>query len=379
MTTERRSMASRLAAGGAAIAMLLIATLLAGWRGEHIHATDRAELARAGALVDDARRAIADVQRARLLDAEGAPADAALASVDRAARRLEQLSVDEHAAPVAALVGAAQQAMEELRTDLVDLPPGTRWAPATVRTSDTLVATLEAVAEQARNHSAEVVVRAERHRRLMSLLLLGATVLEVIIGAVMTSWVARAYRMRSRHLRLLQDQAYEDPLTGLANRRRWDHAVTQAFQRSKPDNLPLSVVIIDLDHFKRYNDVHGHLAGDQFLREVAQLFRGALRERDLVARLGGEEFAVLLPDTAADDAVAVITRIREGMPQRQTFSAGVAQWNRTESAAELLRRADDALYRAKSSGRDRCEVAGSEDRPRLRLAPRPADGLVEVG
>jgi len=149
--------------------------------------------------------------------------------------------------------------------------------------------------------------------------------------------------------------ARTDALTGLFNRREWDDRIPMEIERAMRDHLPLSVALIDLDHFKPYNDTFGHQAGDRLLRECAARWRGHLRTNDLLARYGGEEFGVILPSTWLDEAVEVVERMREEVPGRQTASAGVVQWNGAEDASEIVRRADFALYAAKASGRDRVE------------------------
>lgn len=389
MTTERRSVASRLAAGGAAIAMLLIATLSAGWWGERIHGAARADLVHVASVGDDARDAMVELYRARAINTPAARSGTA-GPVDPGRPALvEQLgavraTLDDLCAEAGdddALAADARMIRQQLVTlegELDDRGGAARWTPDAMATSDEMIGALDALADSAEAGRTAIVAEERGRQRRTQWILLSAIALEALIGAVVCRWVLVAYRSRARHLSMLHDQANEDPLTGLANRRRWDHAVSQGFQRTASGH-PLSVAIIDLDQFKHYNDLHGHPAGDQMLRDVAQLFRVVLRESDLVARIGGEEFAVLLDGSTAAEGVAIIARLRAGMPGRQTFSAGVARWDGIEPAADLLRRADEALYRAKSNGRDRCEVADSTAQPRPRLAPLLPDTLVEVG
>lgn len=149
----------------------------------------------------------------------------------------------------------------------------------------------------------------------------------------------------------LTELAATDPLTGLANRRSWRDNLAHLL-----DGEAMTVLLIDLDHFKRYNDAHGHLAGDALLVRFAALLRGAVRDRDLVARWGGEEFAVALPDRGLDQGRAVADRILRAVPLGQSCSIGLTQYRRGESGEELMRRADEALYRAKDAGRN-CMVA----------------------
>jgi diguanylate cyclase (GGDEF)-like protein/PAS domain S-box-containing protein len=151
--------------------------------------------------------------------------------------------------------------------------------------------------------------------------------------------------------------ARTDDLTGLPNRRAWDEEVRREFARSKRLGFGIATAIIDLDNFKAFNDRHGHPAGDQLLREAAAEWRLALRVSDYIARIGGEEFAVLLPGCPPVDADKALARLRNATPGEQTCSAGVAYWDGDESPEGLVSRADQALYEAKRLGRNRTEVA----------------------
>ncbi|MGH8108291.1 MAG: diguanylate cyclase domain-containing protein [Arenimonas sp.] len=162
---------------------------------------------------------------------------------------------------------------------------------------------------------------------------------------------------------LLSRQSREDALTTLANRRCFDEQLLVEIQRAQRYGHPLSLVLLDLDNFKQINDSAGHSAGDEVLKVVALLMKSHARVTDLVARIGGEEFALLLPEqteqgaeSAANlllDAIAAydFSSIRTGL--RATISAGVAQWSQNESSDHLLRHADQAMYRAKADGRNR--------------------------
>ncbi|WP_432492679.1 diguanylate cyclase domain-containing protein [Kineococcus gypseus] len=151
--------------------------------------------------------------------------------------------------------------------------------------------------------------------------------------------------------------AERDPLTGLANRRRWDETTAQEIARAVRSGLPLSFCLVDLDHFKRYNDTQGHLAGDALLQEFATAASGCLREVDTLARWGGEEFVLALPGCSAAGARAVADRIRAVVPRGQTCTIGVAQWQPGLSAAEVIALADLALYEGKAAGRDTTVVS----------------------
>jgi diguanylate cyclase (GGDEF)-like protein len=146
-----------------------------------------------------------------------------------------------------------------------------------------------------------------------------------------------------------------DSLTGVLNRRGWDVQVEHAF--ACPDNEPICVALLDIDRFKAFNDSHGHLSGDRLLKEAAAGWRDSLRAGDILARYGGEEFAILLPACDLERAHVIVDRLRSAMPGEQTCSAGIAQWDGHETPEAAIRRADEALYAAKASGRNRTTVA----------------------
>lgn len=150
--------------------------------------------------------------------------------------------------------------------------------------------------------------------------------------------------------------ARTDPLTGIANRRAWDEMLAQEIARARRHPMPLAVAIIDLDEFKHFNDTRGHAEGDRHLAECAASWRHQLRGHDLLARLGGEEFAVLLIGPGPE-AEAVAQRLREAVPGGETCSVGLAWWDGSESPIDLMARADDALYEAKATGRARVVAA----------------------
>jgi diguanylate cyclase (GGDEF)-like protein len=147
--------------------------------------------------------------------------------------------------------------------------------------------------------------------------------------------------------------AETDPLTGAANRRGLARALERDLAAARRNRRRLAVAMVDLDHFKAYNDTNGHPEGDLLLRAAARAWSNHLRAGDLLARYGGEEFVVVLPDAGdATAAVSAVERVRGATPA-VTASAGVALWDGHEPAAALLRRADGALYEAKRGGRDR--------------------------
>jgi diguanylate cyclase (GGDEF)-like protein len=161
-----------------------------------------------------------------------------------------------------------------------------------------------------------------------------------------------------------------DELTGLANRRTLSRILEREMARSDRHLAPLSVVIVDLDHFKAVNDTHGHAAGDLVLQRVADVLGESVRAGDVAGRWGGEEFLILAVDASADRAVALAERCRRGIRElsipgvgRVTASFGVASHVVGDTFESLVARADDALYAAKANGRDRVEPAVPADRP----------------
>lgn len=151
----------------------------------------------------------------------------------------------------------------------------------------------------------------------------------------------------------LTDEAQTDGLTGLPNRRTWDVHVTRVASHAEQ----WAIAVLDLDHFKEFNDTYGHPAGDRLLKETAAAWRDQLRTGDFLARIGGEEFGLLLPDCDVATAVEVIDRLRRVVTHRRTCSAGLTAHRPGESAESAIARADRALYQAKAKGRNRVHVA----------------------
>jgi len=159
----------------------------------------------------------------------------------------------------------------------------------------------------------------------------------------------------------LVEQTRTDPLTGLGNRRAFAAAVAMACERAGRDGAPLSLSLMDLDHFKAINDLHGHAEGDRVLSGVGALLKAQFAAAGMVARWGGEEFAMLLPGATLDEARLQCEFLRQALQTVAgglvvTASIGVAQWRPGEDPRATLERADQALYRAKGGGRDQVEV-----------------------
>jgi diguanylate cyclase (GGDEF)-like protein len=175
----------------------------------------------------------------------------------------------------------------------------------------------------------------------------------------------------ARLLGEIERLATRDSLTGLANRRLFDESLLREAARAQRLGTPLSLLVLDVDHFKQVNDTHGHPAGDKILVAVAESLGGRLRPRDLVARYGGEEFVLILPETDGPGARVVAERTRQKVeslrtdagvaaPVQVTISLGCATFGPAAfgNARELLGAADRALYAAKRRGRNRVEVDG---------------------
>ncbi|HVE78389.1 MAG TPA: GGDEF domain-containing protein, partial [Gemmatimonadaceae bacterium] len=187
----------------------------------------------------------------------------------------------------------------------------------------------------------------------------------VIKGAVAALQRAQVFQSTKAEKEQLATLATTDPLTQLPNRRALVDRLTLEVDRARRYGTVVTLLMVDLDHFKRENDTYGHLAGDDALRELAMLLQEAIRTVDVAARYGGEEFVVVLPETGIDGAVMFAERVRElvashafvvpGATLHLTASIGVAAFpgERVGSIEELVAQADAALYRAKAAGRNR--------------------------
>lgn len=203
-----------------------------------------------------------------------------------------------------------------------------------------------------------------------------------VLGLLLMRWLPLAVRERGKSEQRVSDLetlAAVDWLTGLYNRRHFEGLARAEFARSQRYMRPVSVLMIDIDHFKAVNDRFGHAAGDQVLRAIAALLLADKRDADVASRLGGEEFALLLPETTDLAAVQFAERLRQKVRDHAsvaqseklavTISIGVAGATAATSGIEMLvRSADEALYDAKRAGRDRVSLW----RPRAAAVPRKA-------
>jgi len=184
----------------------------------------------------------------------------------------------------------------------------------------------------------------------------------VVAGAVV-GWLGGQLRRAAR----------VDPLTGVANRRAWEDDLAREASRSERGGRPLCVIVADLDGFKLVNDHRGHAAGDALLRLVADSWSEVIRPADSLARWGGDEFALVLPDCDPECALDVAERLRGALPPGQTFSAGVARFEPDEELDRLVQRADAALYTAKRGGRD-CAILAPRATPPTTGSPGARSG-----
>ena len=172
----------------------------------------------------------------------------------------------------------------------------------------------------------------------------------------------RQIEAQAKEIRVHESEARTDSLTQLANRRAFDDELKRRIAEWRRHKTPVSLLILDVDHFKRFNDTHGHQAGDEVLRKVGEVLTLCARDMDLPCRYGGEEFAIVLPATVGSDGGIVAERVRkaveglaidfEGKALSVTVSVGLAEAGPEEEPAELIRRADEALYRSKDAGRN---------------------------
>jgi two-component system cell cycle response regulator len=297
---------------------------------------------------------IMQVLLARSVDAFGFPRGAVLLGLPDGTTAMSILPINQDQPVVA----------QAARPDVVVERAWAQHGPVLVRALDPLLdATLDRLMPNARN---VVVLPLTAEGEPLGALAVergGPFGVKLPVRAVtMLNQYAANAAMAVRNARLraeVERLAKEDGLTGLANRRVFEEVLNREVARSRRTHEPLSLVIFDVDHFKRVNDTLGHQAGDDVLRQVAQELGATARDIDLVARYGGEEFTVILPNCSLDDAVRVAERMRSSLSENPrltgvTVSAGVAEipTNAPDEEA-LIAAADEAMYISKRSGRDR--------------------------
>jgi diguanylate cyclase (GGDEF)-like protein len=180
----------------------------------------------------------------------------------------------------------------------------------------------------------------------------------------------RQLEAENERLRVYKDYAYTDPLTGIPNRRFYYERLLQEISRARRGKHDLTLAIVDLDLFKEINDAFGHHGGDQVLKFFAQFLRENLRQEDIVCRIGGDEFAILLPETPAKRAIVFFDRVRKKLDRVDisiagstrlvlSFSCGLAEFRPEYLPEDLIEEADHSLYSAKAGGRSRVVIAPS--------------------
>ena len=205
--------------------------------------------------------------------------------------------------------------------------------------------------------------------------------------SVLRALAAPAGLALSRERALLQSEAHAhaaaiDPVSGVFNRRYFHVRLEEELHRSRRHEMPLALLMIDIDDFKNINDSYGHLAGDAVLRDVAEILKHSIRVFDVCARFGGEEFAIIMPGSSAENAGTIAERIRQRIetyrstdrelaPIRVTVSVGLAVSSAVMSSRELIARADQALYEAKRAGKNCVRALGPEDLVRFSMEDRP--------
>ncbi|WP_158301010.1 GGDEF domain-containing protein [Chromobacterium sp. ATCC 53434] len=209
--------------------------------------------------------------------------------------------------------------------------------------------TLDLMKKVAQSNSYGIVAR-----WMMLVMWIIASAMAILLVRLLHKWLSQMRGLMQK----LEQLAGTDELTQLPNRRTWDVQIEMMLATAKRYRQPIAVALFDLDHFKQFNDTYGHPEGDRLLREVAVLIRSRMRQSDLFARFGGEEFVLALMNCDLAQAAARIESLRGNLPDQQTFSVGVTVWVEGERIHNTLARADKALYQAKNGGRDR--VVGVE-------------------
>jgi diguanylate cyclase (GGDEF)-like protein len=218
-------------------------------------------------------------------------------------------------------------------------------------------------------------------RPLASWLEYGLPLMQAFAAVVLVLGLAHRMRVFQRERDAAKDDAEHDPLTRVFNRAGMMRRLDRAIGGSRERRLPLSVLFLDLDHFKRINDTHGHAIGDACLIAVTEVIRSEMQLQQSLGRIGGEEFLLLLPGDSRRHARDLADRIREqvalrcvevqGAPVWLTLSIGVVECQPEDDTASLLQRADEAMYQAKHEGRNRVVVLDSRDSAERRNAVTP--------
>lgn len=369
-----------MAASVLAVMALVFAALVSSWLGLNAEERGRAALEQAAQLVRDvveARTLTAkagalqselalDALRGQLLDESNPRMLAYRQTLDELRTALERARQAPLESAERELLDHAQGAIERFvqiaNEGALRLRGGTRTdqlavanalldtaRPQAERATEQIRSLERSVAGRAGDAAEDAQVAAQRARVL--LIAFGGT--SLLLALILARTLSESLARRAELVRQLAELARVDGLTGVVNRRAWDEELARGLERARRSGKPCSVGIIDLDHFKRFNDTHGHQRGDALLRTAAQAFAARLRNDDLIARYGGEEFAVLLHGCDLENAMRLFDRLQGMLPAGQTFSAGLTASEGREDGQAVVARADAALYRAKDLGRNR--------------------------
>ena len=231
----------------------------------------------------------------------------------------------------------------------------TAQAPATTEFAQSLELVGDLV-ERVTSRSDQTAVQAARASDRAGAWKIAFALATALLAGLFGVMNVRAIMHRVRMIGNLDALSRTDQLTGVANRRRFDAECPLALERARRTERNLSVAMLDLDNFKSFNDTNGHIAGDRLLAATAGSFASRLREGDIIARYGGEEFAIILHGCSADAAREIVDRVREVLPDSQTFSAGITESDGHEEVAMMVARAGQALDAAKHAGRNRTVI-----------------------
>jgi len=376
----RRAFRRQLLIGGLVLALLAFATLVLLLElrlNEEVQTGYRQALSIAQRVLDAHRLALQLSQQPMALTVDRmAGGNAARQDLERWLSQLQHLHEQIDQIPEPSLTADERIRFRQIESALAGIVPSAP-RPAADRVPvdpdrnrtyfETIASSLDALSASVSTRALQATERSRTLDLLARYSLGVAALLAVSFGGVFSLLMWRSQATSREVMGALDRMAREDGLTGITNRRGLDDGLMIELARARRSGETLTVVMLDLDYFKRYNDRRGHGAGDVLLRGAAQAWRRQLRPTDLLARYGGEEFTLVLPSCDAEAACHLIERLRPLVPERQTFSAGVAIWEEHESPEQLLRRADQALLVAKKQGRNRTVVSGDEPQMSLPL------------
>jgi diguanylate cyclase (GGDEF)-like protein len=375
-----------MAASVLAVMVLVFAALVSSWGGLDAEARGRAEGARAAQLEREVAEARALAARIAALQSEialealrGERLDESNARVSDYRRTLQALRAGlarVHADSLEELereqLAAAQQSIDHFVAIHATAAPNLRAQSRVTKlaaagtlldaarpVADAAVAQVRALERSVAARAAQAAEDADAAAQRARVLLVVFGGSSLLLALLLARTLAEALARRAELVGQLAALARVDAVTDVFNRRVWDEELGRGLERARRTGRRCSVALVDLDHFKRYNDTYGHQRGDALLRAAAQAFATRLRGDDLIARYGGDEFAVLLHGCDLDRAIELFERLQTMLPGGQTFSAGIADSEGREEAAQVLARADAALYRAKELGRNRSVGAPS--------------------